>query len=250
MFSNVVVLGGDLTSPQQISEIAGLKSQPQLIPCSALEEYTEDDAIEDGSTGEDTTSLGCCIIDDHALTLLRHWAYQEQRNIKRILTTNVQGKPANTSEANLSLYWLYPMRFFVYGRLCDPDLWLKTLGLPTAPTFVDAKVRGYEVKMLGDDQALLFVRLKSRQKSEDEVAGKMYMVRDKAMVERIAAYYTDKYRLTQCRIDVKSGEENMLGFCFLFVGDKSELITLKDYDHERQDRLNRTLFAPDFDLND
>jgi hypothetical protein len=58
--SNIAILGNDLLSPEQIQQIAGLASPPELTPCASLDEDDEDDG----------TSPGCCIVDDHTKTAL------------------------------------------------------------------------------------------------------------------------------------------------------------------------------------
>lgn len=86
--SSIVILGDDLTSPEQIQEIANLASPPELVPCASLDEDDEDDG----------TSPGCCKVDDYTKTQLLYWAKAGNKTIKNIFTF-VQSKPADTSQA-------------------------------------------------------------------------------------------------------------------------------------------------------
>lgn len=211
--SNIVILGDDLLSPEQIQQIAGLASPPELTPCASLDEDDEDDG----------TSPGCCMIDAHTKTALLVWAKSENKAIKNIFAF-VQSKPADTTQALRS----YPVPYFFYGRLSDPELWTGRLGFEEAPTFADAEIKGWDLKMWGHYKALI-----AASEPDKVIKGKLYMVKNEEVLESIAAYETDNYGVRLCEIYYGGG--HMLEGCvFAFAGDISHLRTVEEYGLEQR----------------
>lgn len=215
--TTIVILGGDLTSPVQIQQIAGLKSPPDVIPCEALNEDDEDDG----------TTLGCCHIDDDTKTALKIWEKAGNKSIK--MFTFIQSKAADITQGPRS----YPVPYFFYGRLSDSELWVGRLGFEEAPAFVDAEIRGYEIKMWGDYKAL--VTPEEPGLEDNVVKGKMYMVRNEEVLEKIAAYETNNYGVRLCNIFYGDGGGSSIQGCvFEFRGDLSRLRTMDEYEVEQR----------------
>lgn len=211
--SNIVILGDDLLSPEQIQQIAGLDALPELTPCAPLDENDEDDG----------TSPGCCMVDHHTKTALLLWAKTENKTIKNIFAF-VQSKPADTTEA----WHFYPVPYFFYGHLSDPKLWTGRLGFEEAPKFVDAEIKGWELKMWGHYRAI--VKTKERNKM---VKGVMYSLKNKEMLDKIAAYQTDRYCVRWSDMFDDRGYISE-GCVFAFAGDISTLKTEEEYELEQR----------------
>ena len=134
----------------------------------------------------------------------------------------MQSKPADTTQASE----FFPRPYFFYGRLSDPGFWTGRLGLEEAPKFEDAEIRGWDLKMWGHYKAV--VKTKERGKV---VKGVMYMLQNKEMLEKIAAYQTDKYCVRWCVIHHGYVSE---GCVFAFAGDTSTLKTVEEYELEQR----------------
>ena len=86
-FVNILILGDDPTSAEQIQEIAGLPSLPSLTLCAALDE-------DDKGGG---SSLGCCTVSPETAVMLKVWARANDKIIKNIFVF-VQSNKADTSQ--------------------------------------------------------------------------------------------------------------------------------------------------------
>ena len=212
----IVILGEDLTSPEQIQYIAGLDSPPVVTPCEALNEDDKDDG----------TCPGCCTVDDHTKTALVIWSKTEDKTIKNMFAF-VQSKPADTTHALRT----YPVPYFFYGRLCDPQLWTGQLNFDTAPKFVEAEVRGFTLKMWGHYKAL--IAADEPDEESNIVKGYLYMVESEEALDKIAAYETDNYGVRLCDIYYGDGQR-LEGCTFGFWGDLSHLKTVEEYELEQR----------------
>ena len=216
---NIVVLGDDLTTPEQIQQIASLPSRPSLIPCSTLDEDDEDDG----------TSMGCCTVSIETAALIKAWAKANDKTIKNIFVF-VQSKKADTSQALRD----YPVPYFFYGRLSDPALWTGRLGFDEVPKFVDAAIKGYEIKMWGQYKALVPTE-ESDEEGGNVVHGLMYMVESEEVLEKLAAYETNNYGVRLCDIYHGDGYREIVEGCvFAFYGDRANLRTVEEYEVEQR----------------
>lgn len=213
---NIVILGDDLTTAEQIQEIANLPSPPSITPCASLDEDDEDDG----------TSPGCCTVSPETAALLKAWAKANDKTIKNTFVF-VQSKKADTAQALGS----YPVAYFFYGRLCDPALWTGRLGFAYEPKFVEGQIRGYEIKMWGDYN--LVPASEFEEEGEKEVRGKVYMVESEEVLEKLAAYETNKYGVRLCEITFGDGR-TVEGCIFAFQGDLGRLKTVEEYELEQK----------------
>ena len=214
---NIVILGDDLTTAEQIQEIADLPSPPSVTPCASLDEDDEDDG----------TSPGCCTVSPETAALLKAWAKAKDKTIKNIFVF-VQSKKADTSLALRS----YPVTYFFYGRLCDPALWTGRLGFADEPKFVEGQVRGYELKMWGDYKALVPAS-ELEKEGGNVVRGKVYMVESEEVLEKLAANETNNYGVRLCDITFDDGRM-VEGCVFAFQGDFGRLKTVEQYELEQE----------------
>lgn len=123
--NHMVILGADLTTPEQIQAIAGLASPPERVHVSKViddeedqeeEGYEEDEEAEEGETG-----WGCWI-DVATRTALMKWATKERKAMKSIFHVK---RPAATVNA----IHTYPVPYFFYGTLADPAILGGKLGI-------------------------------------------------------------------------------------------------------------------------
>jgi hypothetical protein len=93
---------------------------------------------------------------------------------------------------------------------------------------VDAEIRGWELRMWGHYRALA-----AASELDKMVRGKMYMVRNEEVLEKIAAYETSNYGVRLCEIYYGGGQA-LEGCVFAFAGDTSLLRTVEEYGLEQR----------------
>lgn len=214
---NIVILGDDLTTAEQIQVIANLPSPPSITPCASLDEDDESDG----------TSPGCCTVSPETAALLKTWAKANDKTIKNIFVF-VQSKKADTAQALRS----YPVAYFFYGRLCDPALWTGRVGFADEPKLVEGQIRGYEIKMWGDYKALVPAS-ELEEEGENVLRGKVYMIESEEVLEKLAAYETNNYGMGLCEITFGDGR-TAEGCVFAFQGDLGRLKTVEEYELEQK----------------
>ncbi|EEP81521.1 predicted protein [Uncinocarpus reesii 1704] len=93
------------------------------------------------------------------------------------------------------MQYQYPVVYFFYGTLGEPDRLVRLLGLKTAPKLEEATVAGGKIKTwVGGDKALVDGSFTSR------VRGVAYEVVSKEHEDALRRYETGKYEVVRCNI--------------------------------------------------
>ncbi len=101
----------DLTTAEQIQEIAGLSSP---LECRSVECLQGDDEEDED---DDDEPEGCCIVDAATRTALIEWQKRERRSIKLMVPfTEVGSASASEPAAIMNALRSYPVPSFM-GRL-------------------------------------------------------------------------------------------------------------------------------------
>ncbi|KAK4695185.1 hypothetical protein P7C71_g2524, partial [Lecanoromycetidae sp. Uapishka_2] len=220
----MVILGADLKSSEQVQEIADLPFPPERVDVSKVddddEDQEEDDGEEEGEEdaadmktnseddeeageeGEEAVQCGCWI-DNATKTSLLEWAKKEQKLIKPIFMVK---RPASTINALRT----YPVPYFFYGTLADPEFLRDKLGIDEVPELKKGLIKGWRVQMAGKFKALV------KACGEEVVEGSVYMVRSEEEVGKLAAWEGSNYRVERCEIVYEDGgkvEGNVFVFC-------------------------------------
>ncbi|KAJ5851466.1 uncharacterized protein N7529_010851 [Penicillium soppii] len=115
----------------------------------------------------------------------------------------------------------YEEHCFFYGTSMDPHTLSQVLNLSKPPVMRRARVAGHEIKLWGQYPALL------GGKPGHSVHGVVSELLTRPQLDRLAAYETDKYRLTACYIEIlnddDSIEKTIEGACFKWDGQDDEL---------------------------
>lgn len=109
----------------------------------------------------------------------------------------------------------YPVWYFFYGTLDDPDVLKHQLSLTTGPSFLPATVYGGQVRTwAGKYNALVDASPCSR------VLGSAFLVESRQQEDALRFYQTDKYEVVRCRLHTPKGILD--GLTFRFDGDLRE----------------------------
>lgn len=216
----MVILGGDLTTPEQIQGIAGLSALLECVDVSRVDADEEDEEEqeqeqedeeaedEDEEAEKEEIQWGCWVdVGTHA-TLLE-WAEREHRIIRR---TFYLERPASTVNASR----IYPVPYFFYGTLADPRIWSQKLGVDEVPVLKKGLIRGWKVQRWEKYQALV------KAGGDEEVEGWVHMVNSEDEVGKLAGWEGNNYKVERCEIVYESGERTE-GNVFVFCGDSQQL---------------------------
>ncbi|KAB8277322.1 hypothetical protein BDV30DRAFT_205009 [Aspergillus minisclerotigenes] len=108
----------------------------------------------------------------------------------------------------------YPVRYFFYGTLSDPEILARKLSLPELPILRRAMVKGGRIKMWGGKyKALVDGPLSSI------VHGWAYEVMSEEEEEQLRYYETDQYEVVRCEIHMVDGGGIVKGLTFRFIDD-------------------------------
>ncbi|KAK5424087.1 hypothetical protein LTR83_007002 [Exophiala xenobiotica] len=109
----------------------------------------------------------------------------------------------------------YPVWYFFYGTLADPDVLSQHLNLETAPSYIPAHVVGGQIRTwVGKYRALVDA-------PGTEVYGSAFLVESRDQEDALRIYETDKYEVVRCHITMQTGV--VCGLTFRFDGAESEL---------------------------
>jgi gamma-glutamylcyclotransferase (GGCT)/AIG2-like uncharacterized protein YtfP len=108
----------------------------------------------------------------------------------------------------------YPVWYFFYGTLAEPDRLKNLLGLPFTPTLKEGTVSGGAIRTwAGKYKALV--------DGPEVVRGRVFEVLSREQEDSLRAYETEKYEVVRCAITLHDGSK-LNGLTFRFV-DASEL---------------------------
>ncbi|EXJ94209.1 hypothetical protein A1O1_02602 [Capronia coronata CBS 617.96] len=109
----------------------------------------------------------------------------------------------------------YPVWYFFYGTLADPDVISQHLGLGKTPNYVPAHVTGGRIRTwAGKYKALV-------EAPGVFVFGSAFLVESRAYEDALRFYETDKYEVVRCQITTQNGV--MDGLTFRFDGTERDL---------------------------
>jgi hypothetical protein len=111
----------------------------------------------------------------------------------------------------------YPIPYFFYSTLAEPERLAQMLGLNQTPVLKKVIVRRGEIKLWGGKYRALVNGCEN-----DEVRGSMYVVEGKEHEDVLRDYEGGTYEAVRCEIGFDSGEV-VTGLTFRFCGDVEEL---------------------------
>ena len=215
----LIKLEGPLADPQQIKDAAGLPAVPTLVE----------------GTGDDGDEAAFCRIAQTAKNKVEEHLTRAQipRSMWPVFIRLSQAAkdlssnspyptlsldptlPHNRPSSREMLYYplseQYPVWYFVYGTLADPDRLHELLGLPTErPILKRANVVGGTIKTwAGKYKALI--------DGPDTVEGWAYQVQTKDYEDALRIYETEHYEVVRCKIGMHDEEKAVWGCTFRFI---------------------------------
>lgn len=114
----------------------------------------------------------------------------------------------------------YPVWYFFYGRLLEPELLQRQLNLPSPPTYRPARVRRARMcNWHGKYNAVVGGQ------EDDVVDGGSFLVEHTEQEEILQFFETDMYEVVRCQNEMMDERgETLPGFVFRFCGSESELV--------------------------
>lgn len=110
----------------------------------------------------------------------------------------------------------YPVWYFFYGTLADPQILTQHLGLDEKPSFQPAHVCGGQIRSwAGKYRALVDAPMESR------AFGSAFLVSSREQEDALRFYETDKYAVVRCRIITEN--DTVAGLTFRFTGTERDL---------------------------
>lgn len=109
----------------------------------------------------------------------------------------------------------YPVWYFFYGTLADPDILAKVIGRDVGGELLAATVVGGEIKTWGGKYRALV------DSSGKEVAGSAFFVSNQEEENALRIYETDKYEVVRC--DLVLPQRHVPGLTFRFAGSDKDL---------------------------
>ncbi|KAF5511357.1 hypothetical protein CGCS363_v002530 [Colletotrichum siamense] len=220
----LVKLENPIHSPQIVHRL-GCITMPQEV-------FTATD--EDG----DTTKF-CKIGEESKFHILQHFLQAKARFQPTIIRYNVADKdllktsiyPTLGYDATLPQNRItgdddkrllpaqneYPVWYFFYGTLADPDVLREQLGVE--PDYREASIKNGSLKTWGGKYKALVDALDAK---APPVKGKAFQVMNREVEETLRTYETDKYEVTRCLIEMADSIEEVRGLTFRFAGEADE----------------------------
>ncbi|KAF2111079.1 hypothetical protein BDV96DRAFT_186278 [Lophiotrema nucula] len=242
----LVELSGILSDATKVQQLAELPSKPQVCTAGPEEgSYTEGAAEQDDEDSPTNKSQRpprrFAIISNTAReTLHRNLPPDVEKPLFIKLATYARKElssdsvlphlkqPSMDQTNDVSAYPqqdTYPVRYFFYGTLCDPDILSFILALSLPPELQDAILYGGKLRTWGGAYRALVDGDGSRDKGRDEefIVGKMYEVQNEEDEMKLRAYESDAYEVVRCVIEVggSCGMEKVL--VFRYCGREDDL---------------------------
>ncbi len=107
----------------------------------------------------------------------------------------------------------YPVWYFFYGTLADPERLTSLLSLSEPPVLRPASVKGGIVKMWAGKYKALVDGLE-----DAETRGWAYLVRCREDEDALGFYETGNYEVVRCEVRMRDGGEVVRGLTYRFVG--------------------------------
>jgi hypothetical protein len=110
----------------------------------------------------------------------------------------------------------YPVSYFFYGTLAEPDRLSRLLDLDYEPSLRAAAISRGKKRKWGNYYALVDGM------EQDKTEGWLYEMLNKEQEDELRRYESSNYEVVRC--EIKVGEEVVHGLTFRFCGDESELL--------------------------
>jgi hypothetical protein len=211
----ILKLEGQLSTPEIVREIVGLKETPHVQ-----------------LTTTDSESNGTFVVINGAIkdTLMRKFAHEVfqpfiqrySRAEKDLSSTSlypILGIDTTMPQFRISgvpspPQGQYPIYYFFYGTLGKPARLARLLDLPEEPVLNRANVNGGVIKVwAGKYNALV------DGPTTGCVEGWAYEVKNKEHEDALLHYETDVYEVVRCKIDICGVEQLVDGLTFRFIGE-------------------------------
>lgn len=230
-------LGAGVPSAAEIQEIAGLDAPP-VVYYAEEEEDSDDDneSYDDRSDDGKATTATFCIVDSRTKNAIlnigfRPFFIRHTDSAAKELSAHSRHPTLGVPDATLPQFRLdddnlnhstlpaqdeYPVIYFFYGRLCEPDVLTRLLRLDEPPVFYPANVTGGRLTKTpgGRYNALVHGR------SGETVQGCSYMVKSRTEEDALRDYETEMYEVVRCLVNFeKKGQmKTVRGLTFLYCG--------------------------------
>lgn len=112
----------------------------------------------------------------------------------------------------------YPVWYFFYGRLLDPDLLQRQLNLPSPPIYRPARISRAKMRSWRNKYKAV-----TDGDEHDIAEGGAFLVEDAEQEDSLRFFETDMYEVVRCRIEMVDEDEIVPGLVFRFCGPPSEL---------------------------
>jgi hypothetical protein len=224
----LVKLEGPLDSPYKIQNLAGTLELPALVKGI-------------GATGE----ASFCLIDGSTKRAILQtffekpfrptfiWISREDKNLSdhciaptlgyRIEPTLPQHRANDAEHVFLPAQNQYPVWYFFYGTLADPEFLAEKLSLLETPVLREATITDGIIGIwAGKYKALL------DGPSTAKVSGWAYEVMSEEHEERLRFYETNKYEVVRCNILMRDSVESVKGLTFRFIPNSGSNPMLTD----------------------
>lgn len=113
----------------------------------------------------------------------------------------------------------YPVNYFFYGTLAQPEVLKRILDLQQEPAYRPAHIIGYSLSNWGQYRTLI------NGEPGEEVQGTVFEVASEADEAKLAYYETKAYETAWCRLHYDDGKQpaEAYGTTFMYAGDAKAL---------------------------
>ncbi|KAB8226430.1 hypothetical protein BDV33DRAFT_197429 [Aspergillus novoparasiticus] len=213
----LVKLEGPLASPSHIQKIAGLL-EPPLLKTGEGELSSATFCLIKGTTRLAILSA----LPNYTLTFIHvNMADKHLSNYSMspyigsdIDPTLPHHRAQSMDQLFLPTQNQYPVWYFFYGTLTDPETLARKLSLPELPVLRRAMVKGGRIKMWGGKYKALV-----DSSSSSIVDGWAYEVSSEEEEEQLRYYEADEYEVVRCEIHIVDSGHIVEGLSFRFIDD-------------------------------
>ncbi|THW58800.1 hypothetical protein D6D19_10355 [Aureobasidium pullulans] len=210
-----LILGGPLATPEHIQSIAGLTKPPTTTTAE--------------SSDPATSSTFCYITAAEGHLILQGLLNLNISYQPNFITINMASKDLQNTSASptlgiqeptlpqhrpekstdLVLQDEYPVYYFFYGTLAEPEILQRVLELgEQVPVLQKAYVKGAEIKMVGRYRALVDSEVEAR------VDGWAFLVESEEQELKLRVYETRMYEVVRCDVWLVGGDRVVKGLTF------------------------------------
>ncbi|KAL5334505.1 hypothetical protein BJX70DRAFT_17400 [Aspergillus crustosus] len=215
----LVKLEGPLCTASKVQELARMTRLPEQVSGTGDE---SGDATFCFVNGAEKTAISTAL-SGHNQTEFTPTFIRINRAHKALATGNMapclgfdptlpQHRPAEATQTFLPSEDQYPVWYFFYGTLTDPDVLIEKLELDTLPVLRSVTVKGAQLRTWGG-------KYKALVDGVGAVAGWAYEVTCAEHEEALRYYETDQYEVVRCAISMADTGEDVWGLTFRFIGD-------------------------------